>query len=92
MAIFNSFLYVYQRVIMLYPHISPWSSHSRTVEEYFPDGELRCVAELWCDPKTVGYDPNKRRYDLRGALRLVKVWIHEEYHLVMTDIAMENLL
>lgn len=30
-------------------------------KEYFPDGELRCVAELWCDPKTVGYDPNKRR-------------------------------
>eukprot|EP00435_Cladocopium_sp_Y103_P038354 s2226_g10.t1 len=30
-------------------------------EEYFPDGELRCVAEFWCDPKAVGYEPNKRR-------------------------------
>lgn len=38
-----------------------WWDFSQHSEEYFPDGQLRCVADLWCDPKAVGYEPNKRQ-------------------------------
>ncbi|CAJ1396445.1 unnamed protein product [Effrenium voratum] len=30
-------------------------------KEYVADGQLHCVANLWCDPSVVGYDTNKRR-------------------------------
>ena len=38
-----------------------WWDFSQHRQEYFPDGQLRCVADLWCDPKAVGYEPNKRQ-------------------------------
>lgn len=30
-------------------------------KKYVPGGFLRCRAELWCDPKALGLEPNKRR-------------------------------